>query len=204
MTTILHLYSSARTEGSATRALTAEIVAQLQRTDQGTTVVYRDLTKQVLPHISPEFLNGLFAGGEHANHATVKLSDLLIDEVNAADILVIGAPMYNFSVPSQLKAWIDHVLRAGKTFKYSAEGMPIGLVTGKRAIVAIANGGVYTTGPMVAFDHVEPLMRQVLGFIGITDVTFIRAEKQAFGVEAASQELEKAKHDIAGNVAKAA
>lgn len=195
MTTILHIDSSAKSQGSATRAISADAVATLQKTYPQATVVYRDLTKDPLPHISPEFLAGIFAGGEFANHPTVKLSDSLVEELFAADILVIGAPMYNFSIPSQLKAWIDHVLRAGKTFKYTEQG-PIGLVTGKRAIVAVASGGFYSEGPMMPFDHVSTLMTQLLNFIGVTDVTVVRAEKQAFGPEVAGQEVAHAKQEV--------
>ena len=191
MKTILQIDSSAKKDGSATRALTAAAVATLRKQYPDAEVVYRDLTDEPLPHISPEFLAGIFAGGEYANHATVKLSDALLAELFAADILVIGAPMYNFGIPSQLKAWIDYIVRAGKAFRYTEKG-PEGLVTGKRAIVAVANGGVYTQGPMMPFDHVGPYMQQVLGFIGITDVTIVRAESQAMGPEAAKESLEKA------------
>jgi FMN-dependent NADH-azoreductase len=196
MTKILHLDSSARAQASVTRALTARIVETLRRADPQAEVTYRDLTLDALPHIGPEYLNGLFAGGATPSHETVMLSDRLIEELFAADILVIGAPMYNFSIPSQLKAWIDYVLRAGKTFHYTAEGKPEGLVQHKRAIVAVASGGAYAEGPMQPFDHVAPLLRQILNFIGIVDVTVIRAERQAFGPEMAGQEKEKAEREI--------
>ena len=203
MTTILHIDSSARIEGSATRAITADAVSALQKQYPEVKVIYRDLTKNPLPHIGPEFLAGIFADGEHASHETVKLSDTLLGELFAADILVIGTPMYNFSIPSQMKSWIDFVLRAGKTFSYSEQG-PKGLVTGKRAIVAVASGGVYSEGPMVPFDHVGTLMKQVLSFIGITDVTVVRAEKQAFGPELAGQELAHAKQEVEAAAKRAA
>ena len=201
MTTILHIDSSAKTQGSATRTLTADAVRVLQQKDPATKVIYRDLTKDPLPHISAEYLGGIFGAAGLADHETVKLSDTLLGELNMADILVIGAPMYNFSIPSQLKAWIDYVLRAGKTFRYTADGKPEGLIHGKRAIIAVASGGVYSEGPMVPFDHVGPLLQQALGFIGITDSTVIRAEKQAFGPEAAAQEVEQAKKAIEAKAA---
>ncbi len=193
--TVLHIDSSAKHQGSATRALTAEAVAALKAQDPGTKVVYRDLTANPLPHISPEYLGGILGTAEFADHDTVKLSDSLLEEFFAADVIVIGAPMYNFSIPSQLKAWFDFVLRAGKTFKYGATG-PEGLVIGKRAIVAIASGGVYSEGPMAPYDHVGTLLKQILNFIGIADVTIVRAEKQAFGEEVAGQALTQAKQEI--------
>jgi FMN-dependent NADH-azoreductase len=195
MTKILHLDSSARSQESATRVLTAEAVAQLKKAHPDATVTYHDLTKDSLPHISPEYLGGIFGNPVHANHETVKLSDKLIAELMEADVIVIGAPMYNFSIPSQLKAWIDYVLRAGKTFKYE-NGAPVGLVKGKKAIIATASGGIYGEGPMVPFDHVVPLLKQVLGFIGIADITAVRAEKQAFGPEVASASVNEAKAEI--------
>jgi FMN-dependent NADH-azoreductase len=192
MTTILHIDSSAKAQDSPTHALTAGAIAALLKKHPQAKVIHRDLTKDPLNHISPEFLAGIFAGGEYANHATVKLSDKLVDELLSADILVIGAPMYNFGIPSQLKAWIDYVVRAGKTFRYSEKG-PEGLVvTGKRAIIAIGSGGVYSEGPMAAFDHVGPYLKQVLGFIGISDVAIVRAERLAFGPEAVKQAMEDA------------
>ncbi len=191
MTTILHLDSSAKSQESATRALTAEAVAQLRKSHPGASVVYHDLTRNPLPHIGPEFLGGIFGVPALADHETVRQSDRLIAEIFGADIIVIGAPMYNFGIPSQLKAWIDHVLRAGKTFKY-VDNAPVGLVTGKRAIIATASGGIYGEGPMVPFDHVVPYLKQVLGFIGIADISVVRAEKQAFGPEAAKAALDEA------------
>ena len=203
MTTILHLDSSAKSQGSVTRELTADAITSLKKQHPDAKVIYRDLTKNPLPHISPEYLGGIFAGGELANHETVKLSDKLLEELFAADILVIGAPVYNFGVPSQLKSWIDYIARAGKTFNYTAEG-PKGLITGKRAIVAIASGGVYSSGPMTSYDHVGSYLTQILGFLGITDVAIARAEKQAFGTEAASTEIAHAKQEIEKDTKRAA
>lgn len=203
MTKILQLDSSAKTENSATRTLTAQVVTELQSKYPDAEVLYRDLTKNPLPHISPEYLGGIFGNPALASHETVALSDKLIAELEAADILVIGAPMYNFSIPSQLKAWFDFVLRAGRTFKY-IDGAPVGLTKGKKAILAVATGGVYSEGPMVEYDHVVPFLKQMLGFIGITDVSVVRAEKQAFGPEAALAGIEAAKEDIARQLSNAA
>ena len=187
MTTILHIDASARYEGSVTRPLSAKAIAKLRAADPGATVVYRDLTRNPLPHIEPNFLAGIFGASQEGEAGeALRRSDALVDELLAADVIVLGAPMYNFNVSSQLKAWIDHVARAGKTFRYTAEG-PVGLATGKRAIVVTATGGMYRDGPMTAYDHVVPYLKQILGFIGVTDVTFIVADRQALGPEAAAE-----------------
>ena len=196
MTSILHLDSSARTEGSATRELSAAAVAQIKAKDPKAIVMYHDLTAAPLPHINPEYIGGIFGNPMLADHATVKLSDELVEQLLAVDYLVIGAPMYNFSVPSQLKAWIDYVCRAGKTFKYTATGAEGLIKPGKKAIIATATGGMYSEGPMAAFNHVGPYLKQVLGFLGITDVTVITAEKQGFGPEVAAGEVKNAKEAL--------
>ena len=123
------------------------------------------------------------------------MSDELIGELKAADTVVIGAPMYNFSVPTTLRAWFDHVLRAGVTFKY-ADGAVRGLLGGKRVIVIESRGGLYSEGPAQAVDFQEPYLRHLLGFIGITDVTFVHAEKIGYGPEARTASLEAAKVKI--------
>lgn len=196
MSKILHIDSSAKPQGSATRALTAEAVAALQKKNPGSTVVYHDLTKDPLPHINPEHLAGLFAPNPDAPVETVQLSDKLVDELLDADVIVIGAPMYNFAIPSQLKAWLDYIIRANKTFSY-ATGKPEGLVKGKHVILAVGTGGVYSSGPMTSYDFVVPYLKTVLGFIGLTDVTVVRAEKQNLGPDIAGPELERAKNEIA-------
>ena len=117
------------------------------------------------------------------------LSDELIGELKAADTVVIGAPMYNFSVPTTLRAWFDHVLRAGVTFKY-VDGAVRGLLGGKRVIVIESRGGLYSEGPAQAIDFQEPYLRHLLGFIGITDVTFVHAEKIGYGPEARTAAIE--------------
>ena len=131
---------------------------------------------------------------ENTTHLVLGQSQAAIDvqlgELQAADVLVLGAPMYNFGVSSMLKAWIDHVVQAGRTFHYTATG-PEGLLKNKKAILVLATGGVYSAGPAAGMDFVEPYLRAVLGFIGITDVTVIRAEALAMG-EAGVQSKEKA------------
>ena len=126
------------------------------------------------------------------------LTDSLVDEFLAADVVVIGAPMYNFSIPTQLKAWIDRLAQAGRTFRYTEKG-PEGLAGGKRVIVASGRGGVYSTNPALAgLDHQEAYLRTVLGFFGITDVTFIRAEGIGMGPEAKEKALAGAAKEIEG------
>jgi FMN-dependent NADH-azoreductase len=191
MKSILHLDSSAKKEGSATHVLSAGIVETLKAQNPGVSVVYRNLAVDPIPHMSPEFIAGMFGDATFADHDSMKRSAALLAELQAADCIVVGAPMYNFNVSSYLKAWIDHILRAGITFKYTDSG-PIGLVTGKSAIFAVASGGVYTEGDMVAFDHVGAYLKQIFGFIGITDTTLIRAERQAYGPEAAKAAVDEA------------
>ncbi|MEI2735652.1 MAG: NAD(P)H-dependent oxidoreductase [Rhodoblastus sp.] len=125
-----------------------------------------------------------------------ELSDALVAELQAADTIVIGAPMYNFGIASTLKAWFDYVLRAGVTFRYTEAG-PEGLLKGKRAIVVASRGGLYSEGPAKSFDSQEPHLRTLLGFIGITDVEFVRVERLAFGPEAREQSIADAEQRIA-------
>ena len=163
---VLHIDSSILGDNSASRVLTREIVSQLTAEHPASQVQYVDLAVTALPHMSGRSLAKLDAD-ESATDARV-MSDFL-----AADVIVIGAPMYNFSIPTQLKAWIDRVVVAGKTFRYGAAG-PEGLVKGKRVIVAISRGSVY--GPGSTAEYAESYLKHVFGFIGITDLEFIRAE----------------------------
>ncbi|KQQ45353.1 FMN-dependent NADH-azoreductase [Duganella sp. Leaf126] len=198
MATMLHIESSARQTGSLSRQLGGELVAKLQAAAPGATVAHRDLAANPLPHLTEQTLGAFFtpAAQRNAEQAfAVKTSDALVDELLAADTIVIGAPMYNFSVGSALKAWIDHVARAGRTFQYGANG-PEGLVTGKKVYVVVATGGVYSTGPAAAYDHVTTYLRAVLGFLGMTDVTFIVAEGVAMGEAAVAEALAKARSQV--------
>ena len=123
---------------------------------------------------------------------TVQISDALVDELLAADVIVIGAPMYNFSVSSTLKAWIDHIVRIGRTLQYTATG-PVGLVSGKKVFIVTATGGVYSEGPAKAYDFLGTYLRSVFGFIGMTDVTFVQAEGLAMGEAAVADTLAKSR-----------
>ena len=192
MTTILYLNSSVRSADSISRQLTAEFVEKLKAAHPGANVIERDLAKNPVPHLSEQMMGAYFTPPEQRSDEqkrTVKLSDDLVAELLAADVVVIGAPMYNFSVSSTLKAWIDHVARAGVTFKYNEQGVPVGLVTGKKFYIFTARGGVYSTGPAKALDFHETYLRGVLGFLGITDVTFVNTEGVAMGEEAANKAI---------------
>lgn len=198
MANILHIDSSVRSTGSLSRQLGAELVAKLQAASAAT-VVKRDLVAQPLPHLTETMMGAYFTPAEQRNAEqayAIKTSDALVDELFAADTIVIGAPMYNFTIGSSLKAWIDHVARAGRTFRYGANG-PEGLVTGKKVYVVAASGGVYSEGAAAAYDHVTTYLRAALGFLGMTDVTFIVAEGVAGGEEAAAAALAKGRSTIA-------
>lgn len=163
---ILHIDSSILGGNSASRLISGEIVSQLQARNPGAEVQHLDLATDALPHLSGGSLAQADAAEAARNAQT--LSDF-----QAADVIVIGAPMYNFSIPSQLKAWIDRIVVAGKTFRYTESG-PQGLVSGKRVFVAVARGSVFAADSPAEF--AESYLKHVLGFIGLTDVTFVRAE----------------------------
>jgi FMN-dependent NADH-azoreductase len=185
MSTVFVLTSSALGEASVSNQLVHDAIAELRRQDPDLHVITRDLGRNPIPHLTLDSATVLRAA-EPANAEQAKaiaLSDQLIDELRAADTIFIGAPMYNFGIASTLKAWFDYVLRAGITFRYTEMG-PEGLLTGKRAIVVETRGGLYSEGPTQVMDSQEPHLRTLLGFMGITDVTFVRAEKLAFGPEA--------------------
>jgi FMN-dependent NADH-azoreductase len=174
---VLHLDSSILGEASASRLLTREIVERLVAHAPGSPVTYRDLVAEPLPHFSA----GTIAGVDPAEAAR---DGTVLEEFLAADVVVIGAPLYNFSVPSQLKAWIDRISVKGRTFRYTAEG-PQGLAGGKRVIIATARGGVYEPGAGTEF--AESYLKFLFAFLGIDDVTFVRAE----GLNLSPQERER-------------
>jgi FMN-dependent NADH-azoreductase len=165
------------------------LAEELAATHPGTRIVVRDLASDPLPHIGADFLSGLVAPAESrtvAQTAAVTLSDDIISEVFSADIIVIASAMINFGLSSTLKTWFDYLLRAGGTFKYSERG-PEGLVKGKKAYIVEARGGIYSEGPMKAADFQEPYLKQLLSFIGITDVETIAVEGVALGPEVAEK-----------------
>ncbi|GAB3637058.1 FMN-dependent NADH-azoreductase [Hymenobacter arcticus] len=175
---ILNVISSPRKGASASIQLADGIIDKLQAANPGSNVVVRDLATNPFPHLEEAKLNALFTPAESRTpeqHAAAKHSDDAIQEIMDADVIVIGAPLYNFGIPSTLKAWVDHIARAGITFKY-VDGAPKGLVTGKKVYVAMASGGIYSEGPSAGYDFVAPYLKAVLGFLGMTDVTVARAE----------------------------
>lgn len=192
---LLHIDSSALGGHSVTRQLTADIVAELTRQTPNFTTNYHDLAAQPLPHWLP------VADGDHPAAAQ---ANQIMDDFLAADVVVIGAPMYNFAISSQLKAWIDRILVAGKTFRYTANG-PEGLVAGKRIIIASSRGGVYgKNSPAAAMDFQEPYLRAAFAFIGIGEVEFVRAEGIAIGEEQKALALKTARDSIDTLLANAA
>ena len=196
MTNVLIVDSAATGDASVSRRLTAELEAILHRRGP-VRIVHRDVGADPVPHLTAETtpaIRGAEAETDAARDA-LALSDQLIAELKAADLVVIGAPMYNFGIPSTLKAWFDHVLRARITFRYSATG-PEGLLKGRRAIVVESRAGLYSEGPAAAMDSQEPHLRTLLGFMGIDDVAFVRAEKLAFGPEAAEASIAEAVEEL--------
>ena len=170
---LLHVDSSALGAHSVSRELSRAVVQSLVRAHPGAKLTYRDLASNPLPHWAPapDAANPAERGGSEA-----------LEEFLAADVVVVGAPMYNFSIPSTLKAWIDRLAIAGKTFRYGATG-PEGLAGGKRVIIASSRGGLYSEGPAQAMDFQEDYLRKVFGFFGITDIDVVRAEGVNLGPE---------------------
>ena len=196
---LLHIDSSTLGAQSVSRDLTAAIVAQLKAVNPAVEVTYRDVGSQAPAHLSGEILFTRFVPAEQWNttqQAEAALSETLLEEFLAADVIVIGAPMYNFSVPSQLKAWIDRIAVAGRTFKYGENG-PVGLAGGKKVIVASTRGGMYSTSEGGrAMDFQEDYLKTVFGFLGITDVEIVRAEGVNMGEEPKSKAVTEAKARI--------
>lgn len=196
MSRVLVIESSARQQGSVSRELTQQFIANWKAANPADQIQVRDVAANSLPHLDLTLLGGWMTPAEQqseAEKAALVRSNELTDELLAADVLVLAAPMYNFAIPSTLKAWLDHVLRAGVTFKYTETG-PQGLLTGKRAIVLTARGGIYAGS---ALDHQEPYLRQALAFIGIHDVQFIHAEGMNMGGEFVEKGLAQAKAKLA-------
>lgn len=183
---ILHIDSSILGDHSTTRQLTAAITARLQAAAPGAQVVYRDLVAAPLPQ---------FTAAPGAADAAALATAL--DQLLAADVIVIGAPLYNFSIPSQLKSWLDALAVPGKTFSYGANG-PEGLLGSKRVIVASARGGVYAAGtPMASLDHQEAYLKSFFGFLGVTQLEIVRAEGLKVSDEVKAQAMAAAFEQIA-------
>lgn len=197
---LLHIDSSILAGNSVSRELTRNIVAEWQASHANTQVEYLDLAIDAPSHLSAESLGfrlppttATLTDGQRRENA---VSEALVSQFLAADVVVIGAPLYNFSVPSQLKAWIDRIAQAGRTFTYTEKG-PQGLAGGKTVIVASTRGGVYSTSEGGrAMEHQESYLQTVFGFLGITDVRFVRAEGLAMGDAAKTQALASAQTQL--------
>jgi len=197
---LLHLDSSPLNGASVSRGLTRSIVDQVKREHPAINVTYRDLAAQPPAHLSADTLAARSLQPEQQTEAQrreAEVTETLLAEFLAADVVVVGAPMYNFSVPSQLKAWIDRVAQAGRTFQYTDKG-PVGLAGNKRVIIASTRGGAYSDSDAGrAMDFQEDYLRTVFGFLGITDVSVVRAEGVNVGPEVRARALQAAQAQIA-------
>ncbi len=200
---LLHIDSAITGEQSVSRELTKRIVAAWKAGHADTTVQYLDLAAQAPAHFTADAMG--FRTGQEASTDLQRqenaLSEALVSQFLAADVIVIGAPLYNFTIPSQLKSWIDRVAQIGRTFKYTDKG-PVGLAGGKTVIVASSRGGVYSTSEGgQAMEHQESYLKVVFGFFGITDVRFVRAEGVGMGPDAKALAFANADKDIAAQTA---
>lgn len=178
MKRVLHLISSMQGKESYSIKLGHAIVQKIQEKYPGSTLEELNLIDIDIPHLSPAVLRTFFIPGDQLTEEekeSIRLSDDVVKQLLAADIIVIGAPLYNFTIHTALKAWIDHITRAGITFGYGENG-PVGKVTGKKVYVAMSSGGVFSEGPGKANDFVAPYLKAFLGFLGMTDLTVFRAE----------------------------
>lgn len=197
MKNILHLSTSPHGENSFSIKLGNSILSQLVDAFPGSTVTVTDLTIDPFPHLDPVLVKAVRTREEEQTDEHKKLlkrSNAAIAQLKEADIIIISLPLFNFGIPSVLKTWLDNVVRGGVTFTYTPEG-PKGLLSGKKVYIALASGGVYSQGPMQAYDHAIPYLKDVLGFIGINDVSVVRAE--GIGVPALRElALEKAIEEV--------
>ena len=199
---ILHIDASASDpQTSHSRRLSAQMVAKLKAANPDATVTYRDVAKDRLPHVDTTIRDAWNPEGEKSDSLkeTATRSAALVQELKDADVIVIGSPMYNFTVPSTLKSWIDHVAIAGQTFRYTDKGAE-GLLKGK-AWLALSSGGVYSEGPFASYDHLASYLTAVLNFLGVQEVEMVRAEGIAYGPEKDKAAMEAAKAEIEGMAA---
>jgi FMN-dependent NADH-azoreductase len=197
---VLHIDSGILGDHSVSRRLTAAIAAQVKADHPQAQITYRDLVADALPHLTGAHLMAANARPDDVDAgiaADVATSAAVLEEFLGADTVVLGAPMYNFSLPSQLKAWIDRIAVAGKTFRYTEAG-PEGLARGKKVIVVSTRGGHYSSGPAAAMDHQESYLQAVFGFLGVTDIEFVRAEGLNLGAESKSAAISEAERAISG------
>ncbi|WP_369599952.1 FMN-dependent NADH-azoreductase [Hahella sp. SMD15-11] len=195
MKNVLFIHSSPMLEQSSSRELAAHFRSRLLEARPDAQVTERDLVRHPLPHIDQAMIASYYTAPEQRSaeqKEVIATSEALVDELLAADTVVISTPMHNFTIPSGLKAWIDHVARVGRTFKYTENG-PVGLAQGKKVFVLAASGGDYREGSAAAaMNHLDPYLKTILGFLGMTDVTFIHA----WGMASGSAGLDAAKAEI--------
>ena len=197
---VLHIDSGILGDHSVSRRLTAAIAAQLKSDHPEATIVYRDLVAEPAAHLSGAHLMAANARPEDVDAklaAEVADGAKILEQFLAADTVIIGAPMYNFSLPSQLKAWIDRIAVSGKTFRYTENG-PEGLAGGKKIIVVSTRGGHYSDGPAAAMDHQESYLKVMLGFLGVTDIEFVRAEGLNISADHKQYAIAEAEKSISG------
>lgn len=195
MRKVLHINSSITGDNSVSRELSRELIERLTQTSEGIELIERDFSKQPIPHLDSARLGALFTPAEARSaeqNQAVAFADQLIDELMQADMVVIALPMYNFTIPSMLKAWVDHVARAGVTFQYTDTG-PVGLLSGKKAYLVSALGGKHEAG---GSDFMRPYMKLILNFVGITDIEFISADGLSMGDEPRAAGLAAARATI--------
>jgi len=189
MSSILLVTSSPRGEASHSTKVARDLAEKLAQSDPGTHIVTRDLAQNPLPHIVADYATGIYTPADTrtpSQQDAVTVSDAAVEELLAADTVIISTGFINFGISSTLKAWIDHIARKGLTFSYTADG-PVGLVTGKKVYLVLASGGVYSDGAAVAFDHAVPYLKTVLSFLGMTDIEVVRIEGVGMGPEAEAQ-----------------
>lgn len=203
MAQLLQLDASPRRSRSHTRTLTGEFVARWSEGRPGDTVIRRDLGHEPPPHLTEEWIAAAFTTPTQRTpqmREVLAYSDRLVDELFASDVLVLGVPMYNFGVPAMLKAYIDQIVRVGRTFSFDpdAEAPYTPLISGKRAFVIVGTGdaGYEVGGPLASMNHVEPYLRTALGFIGIDEVEFVYTGNDEFGGERLLRSLEHARNRV--------
>ncbi|PWN71905.1 FMN-dependent NADH-azoreductase [Chryseobacterium phosphatilyticum] len=178
MKQVLHITSSPRGESSVSKKLGNAVVEKIRAKYPDSIFKKRDLANPLFPHLEEAQINAFFTPAENRTAEQsefVKLSDTVIDELHEADIIIIEAPLYNFSITSTLKSWLDHIARAGHTFRYTENG-PEGMVKNKKVYLVFSSGGVYSEGERQAYDFVVPYLKKTLGFMGMTNISVVRAE----------------------------
>ena len=191
---ILLVTSSPRGAASHSTRVATDLAQKLVAADPSNTLVVRDLVADPLPHIDPDYATGIYTPAEARNPRqaeVVGVSDAVLDELFAADTIILATGFINFNISSTLKSWIDYVARSGRTFAYGENG-PKGLVVGKKVYIVLASGGIYSEGAAVQMDHAIPYLRGVLAFLGMTDVEVIRVEGVGMGADAVTAALAKA------------